>query len=87
VPSPVPVTRAEAIAKACQAVEDVRLSRAATRHAIEQSRKSLVETHALLLTLRTNLFGVNRPCPPTNIAARTVARHSSAPKPSPNMKR
>ena len=44
-PSPVPVTRAEAIAKTCQAIEDVRLSSAATQHAIEQSRKSLIETH------------------------------------------
>jgi putative FmdB family regulatory protein len=49
-PSPVPVTRAEAIAKACQAIEDVRFSRAATQHAIEQSRKSLVETHAFAKT-------------------------------------
>ena len=43
---------AEAIAKTCQAIEDVRLSRAATQHAIEQSRKRLIETHRLLLTLR-----------------------------------
>jgi len=54
VPSPVPVTRAEAIAKTCQAIEDVRLSSAATQHAIEQSRKSLIETHRLLLTLRAH---------------------------------
>ncbi len=86
-PSPVPVTRAEAIAKACQAIEDVRFSRAATQQAIEQSRKSLVETHKLLLRLQTNLFGTQRRCPPINIAARTVARRSSALKPSPSMKR
>jgi hypothetical protein len=87
-PSPVPVTRAEAIAKACQAIEDVRLSRAATQHAIEQSRKSLVEMHTFLLRLQTNLFGTQRRrCPPINIAARTVARRSSALKPSPSMKR
>jgi hypothetical protein len=84
---PAPVTHAEAIARACQAIEDVRLSRAATQHAIEQSRKSLVVTHALLLTLRADLFGIRQPCRPTNIVARTVARRSSAPKASPSMKR
>lgn len=86
-PSPVTVTRAEGIAKACQAIEDVRFSRAAPQHAIEQSRKSLVETHTILLRLQTNLFGTQRRCPPINIAARTVARRSSALKPSPSMKR
>ena len=82
-----PVTHSEAIAKACQAIEDVRLSRAATQHAIEQSRKSLVETHTLLLALRAELFGVHRSCRPTNTVARTAARHSSALKPSPSMRR
>jgi hypothetical protein len=33
-PAPLPVTRQEAIAKICRAIEDVRLSRAATQHAI-----------------------------------------------------
>jgi hypothetical protein len=84
---PAPVTNSEAIAKACQAIKDVRVSRAATQHAIAQSRKSLVETHALLLALRAELFGVHQPCRPTSIAAKTVARRSSAPKPSPSMKR
>ena len=42
----------EQIEKTCEAVEHVRLSRAATQHAIEQSRKSLIETQALLVALR-----------------------------------
>jgi hypothetical protein len=86
-PSPVTVTRAETIAKACQAVQDVRRSRAATQHAIERSRKSLVETHALLLALRADLFGIHSSCPPTHIIAKAVTRRSSALKPSPSMKR
>jgi hypothetical protein len=86
-PSPVTVTRAETIAKTCQAIEDVRRSRAATQHAIEQSRKSLVETHALLLALRADLFGIRWLCPPTNIVAKAVARGSNALKPSQSMKR
>jgi hypothetical protein len=42
----------DAISKACTSVDDVRLSRAATQHAIDQSRKSLAETYELLLALR-----------------------------------
>jgi hypothetical protein len=47
-----PVMRKEATAKICRAIEEVRVSRAATQHAIEQSRRSLGETHALLVALR-----------------------------------
>jgi hypothetical protein len=47
-----PLTHAQAIAKACRAIDNVRLSKAATQHAIEQSRKSLSNTHLLLLKLR-----------------------------------
>jgi len=42
----------EAISRVCVSVDDVRLSRAATQHAIDQSRKSLAETYELLLALR-----------------------------------
>jgi hypothetical protein len=42
----------ESIARTCEAIDRVRLSRAATRHAIERSRKSLHETQALLVALR-----------------------------------
>jgi hypothetical protein len=45
----------ESIARTCEAVDQVQLSKAATRHAIEQSRKSLHETHALLVGLRPHL--------------------------------
>jgi hypothetical protein len=54
-PSPIPLAREKAIARACRAIENIRLSRAATQHAITQSRKSLVDTHALLVVLRTSL--------------------------------
>jgi hypothetical protein len=40
------------IAKACEAIDRVRLSRAATRHAIERSLKYLRETQAVLVALR-----------------------------------
>jgi hypothetical protein len=43
---------AEAISKACDSVDDVRLSRAATQHAIDQSRRSMAETYALLQQIR-----------------------------------
>jgi hypothetical protein len=55
--SPIPLARDKAIARACRAIDNIRLSRAATQHAITQSRKSLVETHALLVALRTSLNG------------------------------
>jgi hypothetical protein len=42
----------EAISRVSESVDDVRLSRAATQHAIDQSRKSIAETYALLLALR-----------------------------------
>lgn len=42
----------EIISRACESVDEVRLSRAATQHAIDRSRKSLAETYGLLLTLR-----------------------------------
>ena len=42
----------KSIARMCEAIDRVRLSRAATRHAIERSRKSLLETQALLVALR-----------------------------------
>jgi hypothetical protein len=54
-PSFTPLAREKAIAKVCRAIENIRLSRAATQHAIKQSRKSLVETHALLIALRSSL--------------------------------
>jgi hypothetical protein len=50
-----PLAREKAIARARRAIDNIRLSRAATQHAIAQSRKSLVETHALLVALRTSL--------------------------------
>ena len=40
------------IARTRAAIDRVRLSRAATRHAIERSHKSLHETEALLVVLR-----------------------------------
>lgn len=46
------MNRSEVISKACVSVDDARLSRAATQHAIDQSRKSLAETYKLLLALR-----------------------------------
>ena len=42
----------ESIARTCEAIDRVRLSRAATQHAIERSRKSLLETQTLLVALR-----------------------------------
>jgi hypothetical protein len=42
----------KSIARTCEAINRVRLSRAATRHAIQRSRKSLHETQALLNALR-----------------------------------
>ena len=42
----------ESIARTCEAIDRVRRSRTATRHAIERSRKSLHETQALLVALR-----------------------------------
>jgi len=42
----------ESIARTCAAIDRVRLSRTATRHAIERSRNSLLETQALLVALR-----------------------------------
>jgi hypothetical protein len=39
----------KSIARTCEAIDRVRLSRAATRHAIERSGKSLLETQALLV--------------------------------------
>lgn len=62
--APLLVKRKEAIAKICRAIEDVRASRAATQHAIERSRRSLGETHALLVALRLQVFGANRPAGP-----------------------
>jgi len=41
----------ESIARTCEAIDRVRRSRTATRHAIERSRKSLHETQALLAAL------------------------------------
>jgi len=46
------IAKNQSIARTCAAVDRVRLSRAATRHAIERSRKSLHETQALLAALR-----------------------------------
>jgi hypothetical protein len=46
----------ESIARTCEAIDRVRLSRAATRHAIERSRKSLHETQALLVALRHSIL-------------------------------
>jgi hypothetical protein len=46
------IPKNQSIARTCAAVDRVRLSRAATRHAIERSRKSLHETQALLAALR-----------------------------------
>ena len=43
----------KSIARTCEAIDRVRLSRAATRHAIERSRKSLLETQALLVRSAT----------------------------------
>jgi flavin-binding protein dodecin len=45
-------TSSDALSRACDSVDDVRLSRAATQHAIDQSRKSLAETYELLVSLR-----------------------------------
>jgi hypothetical protein len=73
-PAPLPVKRKEAIAKICQAIEDVRLSRAATQHAIGQSRKSLAETHALLIALRLELFGADLTGAPASIAAKAASK-------------
>jgi hypothetical protein len=42
----------ELLARTCEAIDRIRLSRAATRHAIERSRKSLHETQALLVAFR-----------------------------------
>lgn len=55
------VTRKETIVKICRAIEDVRASRTDTQHAIERSRRSLGETHALLVALRLQVSGANRP--------------------------
>jgi hypothetical protein len=76
-PAPLPVTRKEAIAKICRAIEDVRLSRAATQHAIEQSRKSMNETHALLIALRLKLLGSSLPRVPGSIAVRVASERRS----------
>ena len=43
----------ESIARTCEAIDRVRLSRTATRDAIQRSRKSLHETQALLVALRS----------------------------------
>jgi len=47
----------EAISRACKAVDAVRLSRSATQHAIDQSRKSTAEIHALLVALQAAQSG------------------------------
>ena len=49
----------EAISRACKAVDGVRLSRAATQHAIDQSRKSIAEIQVLLVTLQAAQSGRN----------------------------
>jgi hypothetical protein len=55
----------ESIARTCEAIDRVRLSRAATRHAIERSRESLHETQALLVALRHIYSGDCRRLAPT----------------------
>jgi hypothetical protein len=76
-PAPLPVTRQEAIAKICRAIEDVRLSRAATQHAIGQSRKSLAETHALLIALRLRVFGADLRGAPASSATTAASKRRS----------
>ena len=69
----------ESIAKTCEAIDRVRLSRAATRHAIERSRKSLHETQALLVALRHIYSGNCRrltPQTPRNRSALPDHRHT-----------
>jgi hypothetical protein len=53
------------IARTCAEIDRVRLSRTATRHAIERSRKSLHETQALLVALRHIYSGDCRRLTPT----------------------
>jgi hypothetical protein len=73
--------RSEAIAKTCEAIEDIRLSRPATQHAIEQSRKSFAETHALLVKLRLFYSGHKlRPLDSTRSFRRVSSKLASLPK-------
>ena len=60
----------ESIARTCEAIDRVRLSRAATQDAIDRSRNSLHETQALLVALRHLYSGDCRRLKPT------AARHS-----------
>ena len=59
------IPKNESIARTCAAIDRVRLSRAATRYAIERSRKSLHETQALLVVLRNIYSGDGRRLTPT----------------------
>jgi len=59
------IPKNESIARTCAAIDRVRRSRAATRHAIERSRKSLHETQALLVVLRNICSGDGRRLTPT----------------------
>ena len=56
----------EALVTTRIAVDQLRLSRAATQHAIQQSRKSVAETTALLLELRMILLPARRSSTPVN---------------------
>jgi hypothetical protein len=68
----------DAVAKTCAAIEDMRLSRAATPHAIEQSRKSFSETRVLLIKLRLIYSGYNCRRSDSTYSSRRVASEFAA---------
>jgi hypothetical protein len=50
------ISKNQSIPRTCAAIDRVRLSRAATQHAIDRARRSLHETQALLVALRYSRF-------------------------------